>query len=134
MDLSRLQTLREKLATAREFGDVWRYFLDHFGEDQAFLDFGEPVRDPFLEGIIAQIGRQMFGEEVTLTDWVLRRVPGHGFIHGSGDLHGRLAGVLYFEADRAGLLAVIMLNPPETKYARFGARILPNLSAAPSPN
>src|SRR5436309_5401226 len=111
MDLTSLETLREKLGGAREFADVWRYFLDHFGEDPAFIDLGEADDDPLLESVIVRVGEQLFGREEPLQNWVLRRLPGQGFVHGSGPVHGAIAGVLYFEADRAGLLAVVV--PPE---------------------
>ncbi len=32
MDLSLLDTLKEKLTNGKNFGEVWEYFLDHFGE------------------------------------------------------------------------------------------------------
>jgi hypothetical protein len=134
MDLSLLATLKDKLVNATEFSDVWRYFLDHFGEDPEFIALGDRTRDAFLEAVLDQIGSQMFGKQVALTNFLLARLPDHHFTHGGGLLNGHLANVLYFDDIRTGMVAIwASITPGETKYARFsGQRQRPGLK--PSAN
>ena len=61
MELSLLGTLKEKLINNKVLADVQTYFLDHFGENQQFMDLGEEYSDPFLEGILRQVARQPAG-------------------------------------------------------------------------
>jgi hypothetical protein len=112
---------------AKEFSEVWTYFLDHFGEDPDFMSLGEPARHSFLEMILGQVGRQLHGKPVPLVDLLLKRLPEQGFLHGACTLGGQLASLLYFEDIHMGLMAVVWsISPPETKFARFTARPMPD--------
>ena len=126
MDLTLLATLKDKLANAKNFGDIWTYFFDHFGEDAEFIALGERTRDRMLEAILAQIGKEMFGRPVKVTDLLLTRLPEQQFIHGGLLLGGSLANVLYFEDIHMGVVAVVAaFRPSETKMARFSGIPLP---------
>src|SRR5262245_26696570 len=128
MDLSLLTTLRDKLIGAKDFTEVWAYFLDHFGEDREFMSLGERASNPLLETMLGHIARQLFGREVPVTDVVLLRVAGHSFLHGTATLGDKLATVIYCEEKHVGLLAVVWsLAPTETKLARFTGRPAPDL-------
>ena len=134
MELSLLGTLKEKLINNKVLADVQTYFLDHFGENQQFMDLGEEYSDPFLEGILRQVARQLQGRAVTVDNVLLLRLPEEGFIHGHCAIDGRMGALLYFEDIRQGLLSVIWsLSPPETKFVRFSARPLPQVGP-PLPN
>jgi hypothetical protein len=134
MDLSLLETLKQKLTTAKEFTPVFTYFLDHFGENPDFIALGERADSPFLEGVLAQIGKELFGKEVRVEDVLLTRLAEQQFIHGACSLGGRLANVLYFEDVRMGLLVVIMsFGSSDTKLVRFTGKLLPG-APAPSAN
>jgi hypothetical protein len=125
MDLSLLSTLKRKLHEAKRFADVWDYFLTYFGEDPEFIALSQRAGDPFLEGVLAVVGEQLFGRPVELTDMLLTRIPEHGFIHGAVQLGGKPASEIYFEEIHKGVLAVIWsFSPPETKYVRFTGRAL----------
>ena len=126
MDLTLLATLKDKLIYARNFTQVWEYFMDHFGEDPDFIALGDRARHPFLEAILAHVGKGLFGRQVSLADFLLTKLPEHQFLHGGGTLDGRLANVLYFEDIQMGLLAVVVsLDPSETKMVRFSGRPMP---------
>jgi hypothetical protein len=134
MDLSLLETLKHKLTTAKEFSPVFAYFLDHFGEEPAFIALGERTDSPFLEAMLAQIGEQMFGRKTHVRDVLLTRLSEQQFIHGTCTLNGKLTSVLYFEDIRTGLLAVIMsITPSDTKLVRFTGRPMPG-TPTPSAN
>ncbi len=117
--------LKTKLHEAQTFSDVWDFFLTHFGEKREFIALGERGSDPFLETVLAQVGEQLFGRPIRITDMMLTRLPGHGFIHGTVFIEGRLTSAIYFEEIHKGMLAVLWsLDPPETKFVRFTGRAL----------
>jgi hypothetical protein len=127
MDLSRLATLKAKLLTAQNFGEILGYFLDHFGDHPAFIGLGEPARDEFLEQALAQVAAQLFGKAVPIRDLRLVRLPEHEFVHGGFLVGGKVGTLIYFEDLRKGLISVAWsLSPPETKYARFSGRPVPH--------
>jgi hypothetical protein len=122
MDLSLLNTLREKLVRDKNLSQIYTYFLDHFGEDREFMSLGEGVREPFLEQVLAQIGAQLWNTEVVLFGLILKEVPEYKFIHGAGQMNGHLTTVIYFEEIKSGLCVVSSSRTqPETKFARFRA-------------
>jgi hypothetical protein len=134
MDPSLLATLKEKLADATDFTDVWTYFFDHFGEDPEFINAGARGEHPFLASIIAQIGAELFGRKVRVENLLLTHLPDHAFYHGGFTVANRLGNVIYFDDVQTGLLAVIMSPASnETKFVRFtGRRML--RSGPPSRN
>src|SRR5690349_19431902 len=97
MDLSLLNTLRDKLHEAKQFADVWDYFLTHFGEKREFIALGQRASDPFLEAVLEQVGEQMLGRAVRIGDMLLTRIPEYGFIHGTVTIEGKLTSALYFQ-------------------------------------
>ncbi len=127
MDLSKLATLKAKLATAKDFGDVLGYFLDHFGEDPDFLKLGQPTTDDFIEQVLGQVAGQLFQRSVLIRDLRLIRLPEHEFLHGGFQVQGKLGTLIYFEDERKGLIAIAWSeSPPETKFARFRGSPVPS--------
>jgi hypothetical protein len=125
MDLQLLETLKQKLGSATDFGDVQSYFFDHFGEDPEFMALGEPATHPLIEATLATVSTQLFGKPVPVTGLRLVRLPEQQFIHGGFTVRGRVGSVFYFEDVQIGLAALIWtLTPPETKFVRFSGRRL----------
>ena len=125
MDLTRLNELRERMHAARTFSDVWDYFLKHLGENPEFIALGQRASDPFLESVLSEVGRQLFGRPVEVHDLMLTRIEEYGFIHGTACIEDRLTSALYFEEIHKGMLAVVWsARPPETKFVRFTGRAL----------
>jgi hypothetical protein len=127
MDLSKLATLKTKLLTAGNFGDVLGYFLDHFGEDPEFMDLGEAVSDDFIDEVLAQVAAQLFRKNVRIHDVRLVCLPEHGFVHGGFTVEGKVGTLIYFSEVHKGLIAIAWsVMPAETKYARFTGQPLPD--------
>ena len=127
MDLSWLAILKTKLMTAKNFGEVTGYFLDHFGDHPAFLDLGVPTPDDFLEQVLTEVAGQLFHKAVAIRDIRLVRLPDHEFVHGGFMVQGKVGTLIYFEDVRKGLISIAWsLSPPETKYARFSGRPVPD--------
>ena len=134
MDLSLLATLKDKLIHTNNFSEVLDYFLTHFGMDRDFIAEGEKTESPFLEMIVQEVGKQLFQKPVRVHGLLLSRLPEHQFIHGGGQLNGKMITLLYFEDVQVGLLAVLWsARPSETKMARFSGRTLSG-SHKPSAN
>jgi hypothetical protein len=127
MDLTKLATLKEKLVSAKEFAEVWTYFLDHLGENPEFMALGERVQDRFLERVLSEIGKQLFGRTVQVRDTAFIHLPEHGFVHGALTLEDRPGSVFYFRDIRQGLVVLVWsLAPTETKFARFSGFPMPS--------
>jgi hypothetical protein len=125
MDLQLLETLKEKLGAATNFSDVQTYFLDHFGEDPAFMALGEATTHPLIEATLAAVVEQLFGKTVPVDNLRLVRLPEQQFIHGGFTARGRIGSVFYFEDIHLGLATLIWtLTPAETKFVRFSGRPL----------
>jgi hypothetical protein len=126
MDLQQLQTLKEKLGSAKDFGDVQNYFLDHFGEDPQFMALGEPALEPLVEATLATAVAQLCGRPEPVTQLRLLRLAEQQFLHGGFFVKGLPGSVFYFEDVQLGLATVVWsLEPPETKFVRFSARPAP---------
>jgi hypothetical protein len=135
MDLSLLQTLKEKIATAKEFNDVWHYFFDHFGENPEFMKLGEPTEHPFLEQVFIQVCARLFPSHVVLTRMMFTRLAEQHFIHGGLTINGRLASVMYFEDVQIGMMIVAAPHPgANNDYVRFSGRLMPPRNTKPSLN
>jgi hypothetical protein len=134
MDLSLLDTLKEKLTTGKDFGEVWEYFLDNFGEKPEFLELGRRKHDPILQQILSQMTIQLFGKEAPLREIMFLEVAEKSFIHGGCILGNKMSNLIYFEDVQVGLLAIVWsFTPSETKLIRFSPRP-PVRMATPSLN
>jgi hypothetical protein len=134
MDLSRLQELKHKLINDKELSGVWTFFLDHFGDHDEFMALGKQASHPFVEELIAEIGKQVYGRDGSVTHMLLARIASQNFIHGGFGLGRRMGGLIFFEDDNVGLLALTEM-PPATgaRYVRFTPKPFPK-SVGPSLN
>ncbi len=132
MDITLLETLRYKIATAKVFADVFEYFFDNFGEDPDFFALGEPAEDDLLLKLLGHIGGEIFKtDKVRLDGLRLIRIAEYNFIHGGMTMNGAMGNVIYCEDLQKGLLVVHRpgKNPP-TQFVRFSAEMLPPHVAA----
>ncbi len=134
MDLTRLEELKRKLVQDKALPPVWRFFLDHLGEDPEFIRLGDQTRHPFVEAALAQVGRQLFPQAEAIVGLLLTRLPEQQFLHGGFMIAGRPGGLFYFDDVRMGLITIAELPPSiDVKYARFSGHPL-RPPATPSAN
>jgi hypothetical protein len=134
MDLSLLPELKQKLIHDKDLMPVWKFFLDHFGEDPEFIALGEAIAHPFLETVLAQVGMQMFPGNAIASMTRLVRLADQQFIHGSINVAGRQGFVFFFEDVQVGM--VVVSDPSafdNAKMARFSGQKPPR-SGPPSEN
>jgi hypothetical protein len=124
-DLKLLAELKVQVRRAKRLSDVWTYFLDHFGENPAFIELGERTSSPMLEAILVEIGRALYHRDVKLIETLLTRLPEHDFIHGGCLLGGCLTNVIYFEDIQTGVLAVMPMRGKDMQFVRFSGHALP---------
>ena len=122
MNLEQLLTLKDKLVTAKEFKEPLDYFFDHFGEDPDFFEVGERADNPFLESMVAIIGKELFKkEEILVSHFLVVEIPGYHFFHGTCFIQGNVSNFLYFEDIDMGLLAVFISAMRVTQLVRFSS-------------
>jgi hypothetical protein len=135
MDLTRLQELKRKLLQEAQLPPVWGYFLDHFGDKQEFRVLGDRVNHPFVEAVVTEVGKQLFGPKKSVRDLILKRIDDANFIHGGFMIDGHIGGVIYFEDEQMGLVMVAEMPPSiEVKYARFSGQQVRRKIPEPSQN
>jgi hypothetical protein len=123
MNLPPLQKLKQKLLHDKDLGPVWTFFLDYMAENSDFMSRGQSTRDPLVETLVAQIGKQMFPDGGKVANLMLRRIPEEQFIHGAFTIGHHLGGIFYFEDAQTGLMSAAEgLSSDQVKFARFSAR------------
>lgn len=126
MDLQKLEDLKAMVQTDEDFGLVWRYFFDHFGENPEFATTGKPANETvqmYLEPILQDICEQMVKRQVMISQLILSELPGHNFYHGPCMTDAGIAVILYFDDVKMGLMSLTPgLGAGTVQYARFTAR------------
>lgn len=123
MNLTRLQDLKQKLLHDAELAPVWLFFMNQFVDEPEFISLGEPVSHPFVEAVVEEVGRQLFGAKAAVSNLRLTQIGEQQFIHGGFGMGGHLGGVIYFEDVQMGLVSVAEMPPSiDVKYARFSGQ------------
>lgn len=107
MNLGELATLRKCLLEAKDLGDAYSYFFDHFGSDPGFVDLGQKMKDPrrMLE-ILGQIVANVLHKTSAIAPLVIMYLPEHRFVHGALDVGTHIVSFFYFEDVESGLCAI----------------------------
>ncbi len=121
MEIERLQELKQKLASEKDFSKIWNFYMDNFADHAEFTDLGEPASNKYLNAVIPKTCQQMFGNKIKITNFLLIKIAKYKFFHGPFQVDGRIGGVIYFKDINIGLLAVSADFPPTdmVKYSRF---------------
>jgi hypothetical protein len=140
MDLEKLDELKKQIAEATDFMKPFVYFMDHFGDSEEFIDFGDRVSHPKLEAMLALcaanlVGKDLIGHEAPrVSDFLIVQVHDSPFLHGACRVNGKVANFIYFDDVQLGLMAVLPTRlGGETLIQRFTARDLPR-GMVPSEN
>ena len=119
-----LDTLKNKLVTAKDFKQVFDYFMDQI--DDEFMAKGHGVRHDIIQGVIEESARQFFKDKkfsIKAGELRLTKIPEDKFIHGCAlTSSGKMINVFYFEEIDTGLLAACEMGNDMTCVARFSAR------------
>ncbi|HET6246732.1 MAG TPA: hypothetical protein VFE47_03460 [Tepidisphaeraceae bacterium] len=134
LNLTNIDTLKHQLATAPVLEKVYKYFLDHFGENEEFFNLGARADDEVLAAFVKAVAQQLYGPKAKVTDWLLVRLAEHHFIHGTCRIEGRPVNVLWFDDIQVGMIALPGMRPNEkTRFSRFTGRRMPG-GFSPSAN
>jgi hypothetical protein len=117
-----LNQLKNLLITSEEFDEVYRYFLDHLGENQKFLDIGEKAEHPVLTKVMELVAQQVFHKKIAISRMLLIKIPEHHFYHGPCMLGNTMASLFFFEDIDMGLISILMaLDSREVRFVRFSS-------------
>jgi hypothetical protein len=124
--LTLLPTLKMKLITAKDFGEVFDFFFDYFGENEHFMKLGHAGRHELLEQVLVHSAKQVLRSNViVMKNAFVILLPEQQFVHGAGQFNDYLANFFYFEDIDAGMLALAhMPFTDETQLIRFSCQQL----------
>jgi hypothetical protein len=109
VDLQKLEELKEKMRVEEDFGAIWKFFFDNFGESEEFMKFGAPADESmhkFLEPILESICKQVVNRDVMAAQFILTEVPEHKFFHGPCLTDAGILIVFYFEDLKMGMFSL----------------------------
>ena len=122
MDLKKLDTLKNKVASSQNLNDPWEFFLNNFGDNPAFLSFGSPTENFVLEIVIEKIGEKVLCHDVQITNLLLTEISEYNFIHGACFIEDKLTSIIFFEDIDTGLLSIVKsLDSFEISIVRFSS-------------
>lgn len=110
VDFKKLDPLKQILIDAKDFTDVYEYFMEHFGSKPEFAMFGEPFTDRNFVKVLAQVGTHLLGKKTRLMEAYLVRLAEQKFVHGAFTFGKHQGNVLYFEDIEKGLAGFGKLN------------------------
>ncbi len=119
-----LDKFKEILVKGDNFGDIYNYFMDNFGENSDFLQYGKVKKNSMLKQIMEGVAERLFRGEVEIMHLLLYKIPKTSFFHGPCFINGKMASVFYFEDIRVGMLIVAQFGE-ETKFIRFSGMEVP---------
>jgi hypothetical protein len=130
IDLTKLQTLKEKIQTTKDFDEPVHYFFDHFADHKEFINMSVETEDKILDEILIGIGRQVFKKKkITIQQKLFLTIEGYDFIHGPVIIENRMMSFVYFRDIRLGVFSIHM--PTEVMYGRMNAVALENFKLPP---
>jgi hypothetical protein len=123
LDLRKLEDLKEKMQIEEDFGTIWKFFFDHFGENPEFMTLGSRADETmrlFLEPILEGICKQLVNREVMAAQFILTELPDQKFYHGPCLTDAGIAVVFYFEDLKMGMFSLTPgLGSGLVHYGRF---------------
>ncbi len=112
--------LRSRISTDEDLSDFMNFFFANFFDDPAFMGMGRKYTASRLRDTLELIGQQFFATpEISVTRISLFEVPELGFIHGTCQMEGALAMVVYVPEAETGVCAVRTRVSHESLFARF---------------
>ncbi len=125
MNLQKLEDLKAMVQIDEDFGAIWKFFFDHFGEKPEFAATGKPAdaaMQSYLEPILEDICKRIANREVMVAEFMLSEVPGHGFYHGPCLTDAGIVVVMYFDDVKMGMVSLTPgIGSGMVHYARFTA-------------
>lgn len=112
--------LRGRISTDEDLSDFMNFFFANFFDDPSFMGMGRTYAASRLRATLELIGQQFFAKpDVSVTRISLFEVPELGFIHGTCQMEGGLAMVVYVPEVETGVCAIRTGVGHESLFARF---------------
>ena len=130
----KLEILKQKLQTGKDFNEIVDYFYTHFGENLQFMNLGTGIDHELLRTVVAEVMQNVVKPTKTVAIVMQSRfidVDGN-FIHGPVNFGDYLLSVLYFRDIDMGLVAVTQPGKsPMCLYCRFSVMPLKGKKSTP---
>lgn len=124
-NIKRLRELKLKLNNESELSDIWEFYMDYFSDHQEFINLGQLTQHPVLEKIVPTITKNICNQPPR--NLFLIAIPEYEFVHGGFFVGSRPSGLIYFEENFKGMLAISGVEPSNiVKYSRFTGKMLNN--------
>jgi hypothetical protein len=114
-----LGVLRERLLHGTDYELAVNYFLEEFAGDVAFVRASEPEPMPHVVAVLSVVVSKAIGRRVQLENAHISYLREHRFVHGNGQVEGRIVLFFYFEDEDTGILMVVPGIRGQMEVARF---------------
>jgi hypothetical protein len=114
-----LAELRARVLHPTDYEQAVNYFLEEFAGDPEFVTLSDVDSMPHLIEVLGQVASKDLGRTVAVEGALVSNLRTHGFIHGNGQVDGRIAIFFYFQDADAGILFIIPGIHGEGDVARF---------------
>lgn len=132
-NLELIPELKTRMITGKSFADSWDFFLDHFGENPAFMMAGEVTENELVAAVLGKIAQELYGPEARVHEPMFTAIPEHHFIHGGCFLHRRFGALFYFTDINQGILALPASRPSEeTLFMRLTSYVFSGKDGPPN--
>ena len=123
LDLKKLEDLKKKVQAEEDFEAIWKFFFDHFGDNEEFMKLGARADEDmhlFLEPILESICKQLVNRDVMAAQFILTELPDQKFYHGPCLTDAGVAVVFYFDDLKMGMFSLTPgLGSGLVHYGRF---------------
>ncbi len=125
----KLTELKMRLVSATDFYEVFNYFFDHFGENEAFIEHSIPRHNAQLQEVLVASVQPVLKKPNTksllIRKMMMFFVAHEKFYHGAAIFNGVLTNFFYFQGIDAGLIALSLNEKTgKTMVIRFSFQML----------
>lgn len=116
----KLDELKKLLAATDDLNRAFSFFLDHFGNDPAFIQCGKVAKHEMLKLVLKSVCDDLFEKQGKVTNLKLFNAAKTKFFHGLCQMGGKTASFFYFDEIEMGMIC-IMMGPAfgQMSYVRF---------------
>lgn len=116
---TKLVDLKKEFLAAKDFGKLWIYFFDHFGDSAAFHRLGRPADDPNLEATLLAVAREVMERPDLSLRVKMTKIPKYGFRHGACAFNGGHGTFFVFDDLKSGLVGFVDHASNQSFFARI---------------
>jgi hypothetical protein len=102
-----LAELRERMLHRTDYEKAVHYFLEEFAGDPEFVTASDVDTMPHLITVLGHVASKDIGRKVEVEGALVSNLRAHKFLHGNGQVDGRIALFFYFQEIDTGMMMLI---------------------------